>query len=139
CIVYANTPDGVVGVFSKPQMNADMNFSIAPLAFSNSVASAPAVNSANAGSAVPLLFTASSFEGMNVLNIVSVSSEPIDCQSGQSTGTAGAASGAGGSGVQYDAGVYQFNWKTDKAWAGTCRQFQIQVNGASLTANFHFR
>lgn len=139
CIVYAKTTDGVVGVYSKPQMDADMNCSVAVQGFEPSITSAPAVNSANPGSAVPVRFTATSFEGRNVSNIVSVTSQQIVCESGQTTGAVEGAVSAAGRGVQYEGGVYRFDWKTDKSWGGTCRQFQVQVNGVSLAANFKFR
>jgi hypothetical protein len=31
-------------------------------------------------------------------------------------------------------------WKTDKAWAGTCRQLQLKfIDGSTQTANFNFK
>jgi hypothetical protein len=51
---------------------------------------------------------------------------------------------AGGSSLSYDGSVlpygqYNYVWKTDKAWAGTCRQFQMMLNDGTLhTANFNF-
>ena len=48
----------------------------------------------------------------------------------------------GASGVQYDATTdqYQFNWKTDSAWGGTCRQLILRLNDATVeVADFDFR
>jgi len=37
---------------------------------------------------------------------------------------------AGASSLSYDAGTarYTYVWKTDKTWAGTCRQFVVKFN-----------
>jgi hypothetical protein len=48
---------------------------------------------------------------------------------------------AGGSTLTYDAvaGQYVYVWKTDKAWAGTCRQLQVKfADGTVQLANFSF-
>ena len=49
---------------------------------------------------------------------------------------------AGNSSLSYDAAtdVYSFTWKTEKAWAGTCRQLVIQfADGSVQRANFKFK
>jgi hypothetical protein len=46
---------------------------------------------------------------------------------------------AGGSSLNYDATVdqYIYVWKTDKSWAGTCRQLVVKLNdGTYHRANF---
>jgi hypothetical protein len=48
---------------------------------------------------------------------------------------------AGNSSLQYDAGAgqYIYVWKTDKAWAATCRQLVVKfVDGSTQVANFNF-
>jgi len=48
---------------------------------------------------------------------------------------------AGNSTLTYDASsdAYQYVWKTDAAWAGTCRQLVIELNdGTDHRANFKF-
>jgi hypothetical protein len=48
---------------------------------------------------------------------------------------------AGASGLQFDAlsGQYTYVWKTDKAWAGTCRQLVLTLtDGTTQRANFAF-
>jgi hypothetical protein len=48
---------------------------------------------------------------------------------------------AGSSSLSYDATSNQYNyvWKTDKAWAGTCRQLRVMFNdGSTQTATFNF-
>ena len=49
---------------------------------------------------------------------------------------------AGGSSLNYDtlADQYIYVWKTEKSWAGSCRQLQVQLNDGTLhTANFKFK
>jgi hypothetical protein len=49
---------------------------------------------------------------------------------------------AGSSGLNYDpmTGRYNYIWKTDKAWAGTCRQLTVTlIDGTSHPALFEFR
>jgi len=49
---------------------------------------------------------------------------------------------AGNSSLSYDpsADQYIYVWKTDPSWAGSCRQFVIQLNdGATYRANFRFK
>jgi hypothetical protein len=46
---------------------------------------------------------------------------------------------AGGSSLQWDGSQYIYVWKTEKSWAGTCRQFVIRfIDGTSQRANFKF-
>jgi hypothetical protein len=47
----------------------------------------------------------------------------------------------GGSGLQsFGGGSYQFNWKTSKAWAGTCRTIQVNLlDGINHIAVFKFK
>ena len=48
---------------------------------------------------------------------------------------------AGGSGIQYDSvnDVYQYNWKTERQYAQTCRQLVVTLNdGTTHVAYFQF-
>jgi hypothetical protein len=48
---------------------------------------------------------------------------------------------AGSSSLSYDATSDQYNyvWKSDKAWAGKCRQLTVKlIDGTSHYANFYF-
>jgi hypothetical protein len=48
---------------------------------------------------------------------------------------------AGGSSLNYDSSVdqYIYVWKTDKAWAGSCRTLTIKfADGSIHQANFRF-
>ena len=47
----------------------------------------------------------------------------------------------GGSGLQnFGDGTYQFNFKTKKGWAGSCRTLGIELgDGMNHSANFQFK
>ena len=48
---------------------------------------------------------------------------------------------AGSSSLAFDAttGQYTYVWKTDKVWAGTCRQVSMRLDdGTFHTANYYF-
>jgi len=44
------------------------------------------------------------------------------------------------SGLTYGGGQYNYVWKTDKSWAGTCRQLTLAFkDGTVQTAHFKFK
>ena len=47
---------------------------------------------------------------------------------------------AGGSSLAFDSGQYIYVWKTNKAWAGTCRQLVVKLtDGNEHRATFRFK
>lgn len=102
----------------------------------------PVLNSVKAGSAVPVKFSLGSDQGLNILATGYPKSVRIVCESGALSDDIEETVTAGSSSLQYDplTGQYTYVWKTDKAWANTCRQFQLQlVDGTIHTANFKFK
>ena len=102
---------------------------------------APALNPAQAGRAVPLKFSLAGDQGLNVIELGSPASQPLDCTSFDPNGELEPAQAAGGSGLSYDAASdqYTYVWKTEKAWAGTCRALTIRlVDGTEHHAYFKF-
>ncbi len=103
------------------------------------VVNPPALNVAKAGSAVPVKFSLGGNQGASPFTVASA---PIACGSGAVAGQPGAAQSAGASGIQYDPSTdqYQYNWKTDKAWANTCRQLTVTLNDGTVhVANFRLQ
>jgi alpha-glucosidase (family GH31 glycosyl hydrolase) len=103
------------------------------------VANVPTQNAAHAGSVVPIKFSLSGYQDATPFT---VESAPIACDSGQPLGAPETALSPGASGVQYDSTTdqYQFNWKTDAGWAGTCRQLIVTTNdNVAHGADFEFR
>lgn len=107
------------------------------------ISNLPAVNVENAGRAIPVKFSLSGNKGLNIFAPHSPASGTIAvCNSSAPPAVLQDTVTAGGSGLSYDAGSdqYVYVWKTDKSWAGTCRQLVVQLNDGSIhRANFQFR
>lgn len=106
--------------------------------FFDPVANLPSINVRNAGSSVPVSFSLNGDKGPSPFT---VASQQVDCATGQPIGTLGAAPAAGANGIQYDGvnDVYQYNWKTDRQYAQTCRQLVVTLDdGTHHVAYFEF-
>lgn len=96
---------------------------------------------AKAGSAVPVKFSLTGDQGMSILAAGSPGSQPTSCTSTANLDTVEETAANSNGGLAYDATSdrYQYVWKTDKAWAGTCRQFVLRLtDGSAHTASFRF-
>jgi ABC-type transport system substrate-binding protein len=101
----------------------------------------PLVNDRKAGAALPLKFGLGGDEGLSVLAAGSPSSAPATCTGFVPTGP-GVPASINGGGLAYDPATqtYELVWKTDKAWAGTCRVLTIRFReGSTLTALVRFK
>jgi predicted extracellular nuclease len=101
----------------------------------------PARNPARAGVAVPVRFSLNGFKGLDVLADGFPRSQPIACDSGAPAGTGQATEPAPSSGLRYDprTDTYVYVWKTERSWAGTCRQLIVKLDDGSVhRANFQF-
>jgi hypothetical protein len=97
------------------------------------------LNSVKAGSAVPVKFSLAGNRGLSILASGSPSSQVVTCDANASVDPVEETSTAGGSSLSYDAAAdqYVYVWKTDKSWAGTCRQLRVTlIDGSSHTARF---
>ena len=106
------------------------------------VDNAPAFNTAKAGNSVPVKFSLNGFQGLDIFFNGYPASRQISCTTGESLGNYEQAETAGDSSLSYDAVTDQYNhvWKTEKAWAGTCRQLTVILKDGSIhTANFTFK
>jgi len=103
------------------------------------VSDPPTVNVVKAGKIVALRFSLGGDHGLDVFQVPPTSAQtacpspavenPVDDK------------GGGGPGLTYDASLdqYVFRWKTDRSWAGTCREFRMSLDDGSLhTALFKF-
>jgi hypothetical protein len=119
--------------------------------FLGSIADEPALNVVRPGSTLPLRFTTGSAGGLDILASGSPYSRMVDCatlrtvEPGQEFITPRPlpvpAQTPGGSGLSYSAGddEYQFPWKTEQAWGGTCREFVLtRMDGKQHRAFFRF-
>lgn len=96
--------------------------------FFSPVDALPTVNSAKAGNSVPLKWRIVDANGQPITNashFVSVTSTIFGSCSGVSDTIE---SYSGGSGLQYlGNGNWQFNWRTQKAWSGSCREVVLNL------------
>jgi hypothetical protein len=101
----------------------------------------PVVNAVKAGSAVPVKFSLNGNQGLNIFAAGYPKSIVTNCTTGAPTDTIDETLTAGNSSLSYDAAAdqYVYVWKTDKGWAGQCRQLVVKlVDNTEHTANFKF-
>jgi hypothetical protein len=102
----------------------------------------PTINSAKAGQAIPVKFNLGGNKGLDIIEPGYPLSTRIACDTGTPQYEIEATLTAGGSSLSYDplTGQYSYVWKTDKAWAGTCRQLVVKlIDGTEHLANFRFQ
>jgi len=109
-----------------------------------------ATNKAKAGSAIPVRFSLGGDQGLDIFatgtdnnnnTFTYPTSTAITCGSTDQLDAIEETVTAGGSSLQYDSSLdqYTYVWKTDKAWAGTCRQLVVKLDdGTYHRANFEF-
>jgi uncharacterized protein len=108
--------------------------------FFNPVANLPTWNSNKAGSAIPVKFSLGGDKGPDIFAEGFPQSVQISCETGVVTGVPVATVNPGGSSLSFKDGRYNYVWKTEKGWAGTCRQLIVQlVDGTLHLANFKFK
>ncbi|MCB0106192.1 MAG: PxKF domain-containing protein, partial [Caldilineaceae bacterium] len=103
----------------------------------------PTVNTVNAGQAIPVKFSLGGDYGLNIFASGYPASQVVSCGGGGggSTSPIEETITAGASSLQYDPSTqhYIYVWKTDKAWAGSCRQLIVRlIDGTEHIALFQF-
>jgi len=109
--------------------------------FVSPIANPPRLNSAGSGKNVPVKFSLGRNEGLSILAAGSPTSAQIACPEGLPVSGPEQLTRSTG-GLSFDAvtGAYQYNWKTEKSWAGTCRRLTVRFReGSTLTALFSFK
>src|SRR5262249_9553047 len=102
----------------------------------------PVINSANAGSAIPIKFSLGGDYGLNIFATGYPVSQQIACVGSASTSEIEQTVTAGSSSLSYDAAAeqYIYVWKTEKSWEGTCRKLIVKLNdGSDHVAFFKFK
>lgn len=103
-----------------------------------------ALNPANAGSTISMRWAMMDANGNPIRSldaVAGIDTALIAC-AGDGIIEVSAAAGTGGNGLHMDGASqqFQFNWKTDKSWAGQCRAFIVRLaDGTTRMAKFHFR
>jgi hypothetical protein len=101
----------------------------------------PTLNRVKAGSAIPIKFSLGCNQGLNIFYSGYPISGTIQCNNQDPIDDIEQTVNAGGSSLTYDATAnqYIYVWKTDKAWAGTCRQLTVRLaDGTYQYAFFNF-
>ena len=101
----------------------------------------PTLNTVKAGSAVPVKFSLDGDQGLNIFEADYPKSQQTACDLATVDGIEQTVT-AGSSDLSYDANTdtYTYVWKTEKTWAGTCRQLVVMLNdGTSHRANFKLK
>ncbi|MEZ4664061.1 MAG: PxKF domain-containing protein [Caldilineaceae bacterium] len=103
----------------------------------------PTVNTVNAGQGIPVKFSLGGEYGLNIFASGYPKVQVVSCGggSGGSSDPIEETVTAGNSSLQYDPGsqTYTYVWKTDKSWAGTCRQLIVRLSdGVDHIARFQF-
>ncbi|MER7959884.1 PxKF domain-containing protein [Streptomyces sp. NPDC096030] len=100
----------------------------------------PVVNEVNAGRTVPVKFSLGGDQGLDILAPGSPSSQQVTCNSSAPVDVVETTTSQSGLAYNPETGQYQYNWKTQKAWSGTCRVFTLTLDdGTVRTLNFQFR
>ena len=104
----------------------------------------PTVNVVNAGRAIPVKFSLSGNQGLDIFAAGYPVSQQIACSDGAPLSDIEETVTAGGSSLSYDAATdtytYTYVWKTENSWAGTCRGLIVTLNdGSDHVAFFRFR
>jgi len=110
--------------------------------FVQPVDNAPTLNTVKSGSSIPVKFSLGGNQGTNIFQAGYPLSQKITCTTSSPMDDVEETMNAGGSSLSYDATMdqYTYVWKTEKAWAGTCRQLVVMFNdGATHSANFKFK
>ncbi len=108
--------------------------------FFSPVNNKPTVNATNSGQAIPVKFSLGGNQGLDIFQPNAPSSTTYSCGGGaldviEETMTASA------SGLTYDeaSGQYIYVWKTEKAWAQSCRKLVLRFkDGTAREALFNF-
>jgi hypothetical protein len=101
------------------------------------------LNAVNAGRAIPVKFDLSGNQGLDIFATGFPASTAVSCNGGTTTDVLEETLTAGSSSLSYSDGQpfgqYHYVWKTDKAWAGTCRRLDLRLlDGTTHSALFKF-
>ncbi len=110
--------------------------------FSEPIGVFPIENIVRAGQSIPVKFSLSGNKGIDILAPGSPTSWQTSCDYSADTSLVEETETAGNSTLTYDAAAdeYKYIWKTEKSWAGQCRQLIVTLkDGTTHFANFQFR
>jgi Bacterial Ig-like domain (group 3) len=86
----------------------------------------PTLNQVNAGQSISIKFSLGGNFGLNIIAAGYPTSQQISCSSTAPVDVIEETTTAN-QGLTYGGGQYNYVWKTQKSWAGTCRQFTMRL------------
>jgi hypothetical protein len=110
--------------------------------FFQPIANLPVVNTVNAGQGIPIKFSLSGYQGLNIFAAGYPASSAVPCSASEPGSTIEEVSTPGSSGLTYSAGSdqYSYVWKTERAWKNTCRMLVVRfIDGSEYYAKFRFK
>ena len=108
--------------------------------FFSPVINPPTLNNINAGRTTPIKFSLSGNKGLDIFAAGYPASQQITCNSSAPISDLEGTETSGGSTLSYSPDQYLYNWKTESAWAGTCRVLVVKLNdGSEHTLLFKFK
>ena len=96
----------------------------------------------NAGSGVPVRFSLGGNQGLAIFAAGYPKSGQIPCDAADPVTDIESTVTAGSSALSFDSGAGRYNyvWKTEKPWAGKCRQLVLKLaDGTEHSATFKFK
>jgi hypothetical protein len=102
----------------------------------------PTINTGQADKAIPVMFSLGGDKGLQIFSSGSPSSQRVNCETQAPSDAIETTVNAGSSSLSDNAstGTYTYLWKTDKAWARSCRQLSVNLNDLTEhAALFKFR
>ena len=145
CVVTASQA-GDSNHNAAPQVAKTVAISAPPTTYSFSgffspVDNPPTINTVKAGSAIPVKFSLGGNYGLGIFQSGFPSVAALACPAAAPTDAIETTVSATANNLSYDAatGQYTFVWKSDKAFADSCRQLVLKFNdGTTRTATFRF-
>jgi CSLREA domain-containing protein len=124
--------------------SASVNYSVIYnwAGFFSPVDNLPVLNTVKAGSSIPVKFSLGDDQGLDIFTAGYPKVQQIACDGGAPSDAIEETMSSGSSGLQYDpvTDTYTYVWKTQKSWAGTCRQLIVRLDdGTEHVANFKFK
>jgi hypothetical protein len=106
--------------------------------FYTPVRNMPYINSAMAGSAIPIKFSVGGYRGLRVLRVNSPTSVPVACPANAPENQVRPVI-APSSGLRSMGSSYTYVWRTNAGWGGSCRKFVLTLSdGSTHEAMFRF-
>jgi hypothetical protein len=101
------------------------------------IAPEPALNTANAGRSIPVSWTMQDGSGAYIgdpadpwAHVDSITWYQVQCPGSPPSTNPTPSNDSGSSGLRFDdpTKTFEFNWKSETAWAGTCRRFVVTTD-----------